>query len=41
MLNEQLLKLIDATSEILSLENTVIEKDYYVTQIIHEKLWLP
>ncbi|MDF2867719.1 MAG: hypothetical protein K0S11_1189 [Gammaproteobacteria bacterium] len=32
---DPLLKLIDATSEILELTGPVIEKDYYVTQLIH------
>lgn len=35
MLDEKLLRLIGATSEVLGLEDVVIEKDYYVTQIIH------
>ncbi len=35
MLDDQLRRLIGTTSEILGLEDAVIEKDYYVTQIIH------
>jgi len=35
MLGDQLRTLIGTTSEILGLEDAVIEKDYYVTQIIH------
>lgn len=35
MLDDQLLKLIESTSEYLELENAVVEKDYYVTQVIH------
>ena len=35
MLDKQLLGLIGTTSEILGLEDAVIEKDYYVTQVIH------
>lgn len=35
MPNEKLLELITATSEILELEGSVIEKDYFVTQVIH------
>lgn len=35
MLDDQLLRLITSTSEILELEDSVIEKDYYVTQMIH------
>lgn len=35
MLNEQLLDLISATGELLDLENSVVEKDYFVTQVIH------
>src|SRR5262245_51374669 len=35
MLNDQLLGLIGTTSEILGLEDAVVEKDYYVTQAIH------
>ena len=35
MLNEQLLRLISDASEILGLNETVVEKDYYVTQVIH------
>ena len=35
MLNEKLSELITATGEMLDLEGSVIEKDYYVTQIIH------
>lgn len=35
MLNEKLIRLIGDTGEYLGLEETVIEKDYYVTQVIH------
>ena len=35
MPNDQLVKLITATGEVLDLEGSVIEKDYYVTQVIH------
>ena len=35
MLNEKLIRLVSDTGELLGLEETVIEKDYYVTQIIH------
>ena len=35
MLNENLLKHIRNTSELLELDEAVIEKDYYVTQVIH------
>ncbi|HAT7074061.1 TPA: nucleotidyl transferase AbiEii/AbiGii toxin family protein [Legionella pneumophila] len=35
MLNEKLFELITATGEMLDLEGSVIEKDYYVTQVIH------
>lgn len=35
MLNEELRTLITTTGELLGLEDLVIEKDYYVTQIIH------
>lgn len=35
MLDDQLRTWIGTTSEILGLEDAVIEKDYYVTQIIH------
>lgn len=35
MLNEKLIRLISDTGEYLGLEETVIEKDYYVTQVIH------
>src|ERR1700758_4884165 len=35
MLDDQVLRLIGTTSEILDLEDPVIEKDYYVTQLIH------
>lgn len=35
MLDDQLLELITATSELLDLEDSVIEKDYFVTQVIH------
>jgi predicted nucleotidyltransferase component of viral defense system len=35
MLDDQLPRLITITSEILALEDPVIEKDYYVTQVIH------
>jgi hypothetical protein len=35
MLDNQLLELITATSEQLDLEDSVIEKDYFVTQVIH------
>lgn len=35
MLDKKLLELIVTTSDILDLEDSVIEKDYYVTQIIH------
>jgi hypothetical protein len=35
MLDEQLLELISTTSEILDLEDAVVEKDYYVTKVIH------
>ncbi len=37
MLDDQLLKLITTTGEILDLEDSVIEKDYFVTQVIHIK----
>ena len=35
MPNEKLFELITATGEMLNLEGSVIEKDYYVTQVIH------
>lgn len=35
MLDSQLLQSIKETSDVLGLKNTVIEKDYYVTQLIH------
>lgn len=35
MLNKTLLRQISDTSEFLGLRETVIEKDYYVTQVIH------
>jgi predicted nucleotidyltransferase component of viral defense system len=35
MLNEKLLRQISDTGELLRLDETVIEKDYYVTQVIH------
>lgn len=35
MLNEKLIRLVSDTGELLGLEETVIEKDYYVTQVIH------
>lgn len=35
MLDEPLIQLINITSEILDLDDPVIEKDYYVTQVIH------
>lgn len=35
MLNEILLRQISDTGELLELEEAVIEKDYYVTQVIH------
>lgn len=35
MLNETLLRQISDTGELLGLDEAVIEKDYYVTQIIH------
>jgi predicted nucleotidyltransferase component of viral defense system len=35
MLNETLLRQISDTGEILGLDEAVIEKDYYVTQVIH------
>lgn len=35
MLNENLVQLVRDTGELLGLEETVIEKDYYVTQVIH------
>ena len=35
MPNEKLLELITATGEMLDLRGAVIEKDYYVTQVIH------
>lgn len=34
MLNEKLIRLVSDTGEFLGLEETVIEKDYYVTQVI-------
>ena len=34
MLNNQIIKFIESTGEILSLANPVVEKDYYVTQAI-------
>jgi predicted nucleotidyltransferase component of viral defense system len=35
MLDNRLIELIKATAEILELEYFVVEKDYYVTQVIH------
>lgn len=35
MLNERLLRQISDTGELLGLDEAVIEKDYYVTQVIH------
>jgi predicted nucleotidyltransferase component of viral defense system len=35
MLNETILRQINDTGELLGLDETVIEKDYYVTQVIH------
>ena len=35
MLNEALLRQISDTGELLGLDESVIEKDYYVTQVIH------
>lgn len=35
MLNKQLLQLISDASEVLGLNETILEKDYYVTQVIH------
>lgn len=35
MLNEALLRRISDTGELLELDESVIEKDYYVTQVIH------
>ncbi len=35
MLNEKLLQQISDTGEILGLDEAAIEKDYYVTQVIH------
>lgn len=35
MLNETLLQYINETGEVLGLDEAVIEKDYYVTQVIH------
>lgn len=35
MLNEKLIRLVSDAGEYLGLEETVIEKDYYVTQVIH------
>jgi len=35
MQDKKLLELIETTSELLDLEDFVIEKDYYVTQVIH------
>lgn len=35
MLDDQLIQLIDATAAALELANPVVEKDYYVTQVIH------
>src|SRR5436190_3628436 len=35
MLNEALLRQISDTGELLGLDEAVIEKDYYVTQVIH------
>lgn len=35
MLNETLLRQISDTGELLGLDESVIEKDYYVTQVIH------
>lgn len=35
MLNESLLRQISDTGELLGLDEAVIEKDYYVTQVIH------
>ncbi len=35
MLDKSLNQLIEATSEILALENSVVEKDYYITRLIH------
>lgn len=34
MLDNKLLQLIDETSVALNLPNAVIEKDYYITQVI-------
>lgn len=35
MLDDSLIKSIEATGEVLDLDEAVIEKDYYVTQVIH------
>lgn len=35
MLDEKIISMLEATSEILNLEANVVEKDYYVTQVIH------
>lgn len=35
MLNEKLLRQISDTGDLLDLDEAVIEKDYYVTQVIH------
>jgi predicted nucleotidyltransferase component of viral defense system len=35
MLDEKLLRQISDTGELLGLDEAVIEKDYYVTQVIH------
>lgn len=35
MLDDNFLELIEITSEMLDLQDSVVEKDYYVTQIIH------
>lgn len=34
MLDDKLIKLIDATADLLDLDRSVIEKDYYVTRVI-------
>jgi len=35
MLDNRLIKLVDATGDILELDRSVVEKDYYVTKVIH------
>ena len=35
MLSEKLIRLVSDTGELLDLDEAVVEKDYYVTQVIH------